>query len=313
MKAQTNFDVANKALADAVAKGHASVTAATAAKEEAEACHADAQERHSVLNAALSVLQECAKARSGDFSIAERELDNLNLAQQVIDAEKVEAADLLQKAEVEARAAKDAVAAHVEESAGRRTRAHEFATKRAKDSSENLATLRDMRSLGLFMAEDGIAFEAAEKAANTAAELAAHALSQFEQAGSETAQKDGYQLESLQAIACAANDKLRKRETISASLTARSMANQTAIDDAEAKLAAAVAPNNAIQQRFETLKQQVETLATAMPENTKKLDAATKELEKCKLTAETEQVPLRYAEQVASQILKARQTVSQVP
>jgi len=115
-------------------------------------------------------------------------------------------------------------------------------------------------------------------------------------------------LESLRAIATLANKKLRKRETITASLTARSMANQTGIDDASAKLAAAVAPNNAIQERFETLKQQVETLAQAIPECTVKLDEATRAVAKCKFTGDTEQLPLRDAEQVESQILKARQT-----
>merc|ERR1712166_114724 len=155
--------------------------------------------------------------------------------------------------------------------------------------------------------EDRSALEPAENAANAAAELAADALAKCEQAGNETTQKDEYQLESLRAIAAVANKKLRKRETITASLTARSMANQTAIDDASAKLAAAVAPNNAIQERFETLKKQVDTLAQAMPECTGKLDEATRALAKCKFTGETEQLPLSHAEQVESQILKARQ------
>jgi chromosome segregation ATPase len=208
---------------------------------------------------------------------------------------------------VETKAAVAAVAAHIEESECR-NRAHLLGTKRAKECSENSATLRDMRTRGLLMGEDRSALEPAENAANSAAELAADALAKCEQAGNETTQKDEYQLESLRAIAAAANKKLRKRETITASLTARSMANQTAIDDASAKLAAVVAPNNAIQQRFETLKQQVETLAQAMPECTRKLDEVTRALEKCKFTGETEQLPLRHAEQVESQILKARQT-----
>merc|ERR1712166_732224 len=155
--------------------------------------------------------------------------------------------------------------------------------------------------------EDRSALEPAENAANAAAELAADALAKCEQAGNETTQKDEYQLESLRAIAAVANKKLRKRETITASLTARSMANQTAIDDASAKLAAAVAPNNAIQERFETLKKQVDTLAQAMPECSGKLEEATRALAKCKFTGEIEQLPLSHAEQVESQILKARQ------
>ena len=53
-------------------------------------------------------------------------------------------------------------------------------------------------------------------------------------------------------------------------------------------------------------------MATAMPINTKKVDEATRNLEKCKITAEAEQVPLRHATQVESQILKARHDVSQV-
>jgi len=305
-KAQKSFDAASKATADACARGHSNFTAATEAKVAAEATHADAQESHSAMNVAMSVLQVRAKARLDDVNIAERELDNLKLAKQVIDAEKNEAGNLLQKVEVETKAALAAVAAHIEESECR-NRAHELATKRANVSSGNSATLRDMRTRGLLMGEDRTALEAAENAANAAAELAADALAKCEQAGNETTQKDEYQLESLRAIATVANKKLRKRETITASLTARSMANQTGIDDASAKLAAAVAPNNAIQQRFETLKQQVETLAQALPECTGKLDEATRALSECKRTGETEQLPLRHAEQVESQVLKGRQ------
>jgi len=254
---------------------------------------------------AMSVLQVRAKARMDDVNIAQRELDALDLAKKVIDAEKKEAEDLHQKVDAEFKIAEENVASHNEQSACR-NRAHELEIKRAKECSDDSATLRDMGTRGLLMGEDRTTLEPAESGANSAADSAAAALATAVQAHDETKSKDSFQLDSLQAVVAMANKKLRKRQTILASLSARSQSNTAAMEEASATLVAATAPNNAVQERFETLKKQVDTLADALPECTAKLEEATRALETVRLDGDREQLPLKHAEQVESQVLDGR-------
>jgi len=306
-RAQKFFGLASTAVVEASTKAHSKVAAATAAKAEAEATLADTQESHAAMQVAMSVLQVRAKARFDDVNIAERELANLTSAMEVLDAESEDAGNLRQTTEVESKDADGAVAAHVEESACR-ARAHDLEIARATENAKDAATLRDIRTRALLMGVDRTSLEPAENASNVVAETAAEALAKATELADGSKSNDECQLQALQATAAMASKKLRKRETVVASFSARSMANKAAMEDASTKLAAASAPNNAIQERFATLRQQVETLAEALPECAAKLAEATKGLAAVAKENEIELLPLRHSEIVESQVLKERLT-----
>jgi len=298
-KAQGSAEVACRAVVDASSKARANVVAATAAKADAEKTHADAL--------AMSVLQLRAKDRLDDVSIAERELGNFKLAWKAFDEEQINAEDLRQKADVETKTAVAAVASHIEESTCR-SFAHKLEIQRATECAMNSASLRDVRSRGLLIGDDRSSLGSAEKAANVATELAAEALAKATKAADDTRSRDEAQLSALQAVAAMASKKLQKRDTILATFAARSMAHEVAMEDASAKLeAATAAPNNAIQQMFETLRRQVETCAQALAECSAELAKATKDLATVTKKHESELHLLRQAERGESQALKERQ------